>query len=249
MARERNETYRKELAKQAFETLSRLGSVGVSMTELARELGITRSLLYFYFPNQRAIGEAVLETMLERNRDISATIDLDQLDSRQALLAYVVAIFKMGTRTNAEWETLARVLTLYTDSPVTMLQQMQTNMQPFRQRLADKLHLAMSEREIALCDPEGFVAATRAFAEGSLVQCVAGGMTQAMALHQYSEIFLKALAPAQEGGRRQPDTDSKPDAHSKPDAYSKKDTPKKKSGKKKSGEKRGKRKKEKTTEK
>ena len=63
-----------EREKQIIEIASRSfrdrGFEGVSLSDLAREAGVTRNLVYHYFPNKGALFEAVLdhraELLLER---------------------------------------------------------------------------------------------------------------------------------------------------------------------------------------
>lgn len=87
-----------EREKQIIEIASRsfreLGFEGVSLSDLAREAGVTRNLVYHYFPNKGALFEAVLdhraELLLERLPEPEGTGD------EKNLLALIDALVRLG---------------------------------------------------------------------------------------------------------------------------------------------------------
>lgn len=80
-----------EIAARAFRER---GFEGVSLSDLAREAGVTRNLVYHYFPNKGALFEAVLdhraELLLERLPDPEGS------DSEEDLLALVESLIRLG---------------------------------------------------------------------------------------------------------------------------------------------------------
>lgn len=87
-----------EREKQIIEIASRSfrdrGFEGVSLSDLAREAGVTRNLVYHYFPNKGALFEAVLdhraELLLER---LPAP---EGADAEMDLLALIEALVRLG---------------------------------------------------------------------------------------------------------------------------------------------------------
>ena len=87
-----------EREKQIIEIASRSfrdrGFEGVSLSDLAREAGVTRNLVYHYFPNKGALFEAVLdhraELLLERLPEPEGA------DAEMDLLALIEALVRLG---------------------------------------------------------------------------------------------------------------------------------------------------------
>ncbi|MFP4152014.1 MAG: TetR/AcrR family transcriptional regulator [Alkalispirochaeta sp.] len=50
-----HEAYRNEIADRAVEVFRRRGYAGIGMREMARELGMSKSALYHYFPSKDAL--------------------------------------------------------------------------------------------------------------------------------------------------------------------------------------------------
>lgn len=50
-----HEAYREELATRAVEVFRRRGYAGIGMREMAKELGMSKSALYHYFPSKEAL--------------------------------------------------------------------------------------------------------------------------------------------------------------------------------------------------
>ena len=64
-----NDARREELLLQGEELFARHGYDELSMSRFAREAGISKALLYHYFPSKRALFEAVLTRAAEELRD------------------------------------------------------------------------------------------------------------------------------------------------------------------------------------
>ncbi len=80
-----------EIAARSFRER---GFEGVSLSELAREAGVTRNLVYHYFPNKGALFEAVLlhraELLLERLPEPEGP------GSEENLLALISSLIELG---------------------------------------------------------------------------------------------------------------------------------------------------------
>lgn len=76
-----HEAYRDELATRAVEVFRRRGYAGIGMREMAKELGISKSALYHYFPSKQALFLAcsakVADVSPDRSRaPVDALVDL-----------------------------------------------------------------------------------------------------------------------------------------------------------------------------
>src|SRR3954454_24448659 len=63
-----NDARREELLRRGEELFARYGYDELSMSRFAREAGISKALLYHYFPSKRALFEAVLALAAEELR-------------------------------------------------------------------------------------------------------------------------------------------------------------------------------------
>lgn len=87
-----------EREQQILDIAARLflerGFEGMSLSDLAREAGVTRNLVYHYFPNKGALFEAVLdhraELLLERLPEPEGA------DAEMDLLALIEALVRLG---------------------------------------------------------------------------------------------------------------------------------------------------------
>lgn len=76
---------RQDLAKRAFEYMRDQGNAQVTMSALARELGITRPALYHYFPDKTTILQSILfellteQTLFVMERVMAEEHPIDQL--------------------------------------------------------------------------------------------------------------------------------------------------------------------------
>lgn len=88
-----------EREQQILDIAARLflerGFEGMSLSDLAREAGVTRNLVYHYFPNKGAVFEAVLvhraERLLERLPEPEGS------DSAEDLLALIETLVRLGS--------------------------------------------------------------------------------------------------------------------------------------------------------
>lgn len=60
-----HEAYRREIIEGATQAFVEQGYGGLGMRELAKQLGISKSALYHYFPSKEALFRAVVETVVQ----------------------------------------------------------------------------------------------------------------------------------------------------------------------------------------
>jgi len=76
---------RAQILKSAARVFAREGFDRASMTQLARECGISKANIYHYYDSKDAILYDILETYLRELRDLICGIDLDGLSSEERL--------------------------------------------------------------------------------------------------------------------------------------------------------------------
>lgn len=97
MARTRDMKRRAEMAAQALEIIRERGVHRVTMSDIARGLGMKRPALYHYFPNLPAIGEAVLEHLQARTQRMAVARMAPHrhpIDQLGALLQAIVELYE-----------------------------------------------------------------------------------------------------------------------------------------------------------
>ncbi|WP_164661927.1 TetR/AcrR family transcriptional regulator [Tropicibacter sp. Alg240-R139] len=76
---------RAQILKSAARVFAREGFDRASMTQLARECGISKANIYHYYDSKDAILYDILETYLRELRDLICGIELDGLSSEERL--------------------------------------------------------------------------------------------------------------------------------------------------------------------
>lgn len=83
---------RAQILKSAARVFAREGFDRASMTQLARECGISKANIYHYYDSKDAILYDILETYLRELRDLICGIDLERLSSEERLHKVVAEI-------------------------------------------------------------------------------------------------------------------------------------------------------------
>lgn len=94
-----------EREQQILDIAARLflerGFEGMSLSDLAREAGVTRNLVYHYFPNKGAVFEAVLVHRAERLLERLPEPEPEGSDSAEDLLSLIEALVRLGNECRA----------------------------------------------------------------------------------------------------------------------------------------------------
>lgn len=83
---------RAQILKSAARVFAREGFDRASMTQLARECGISKANIYHYYDSKDAILYDILETYLRELRDLICGIELDGLSSEERLHKVVAEV-------------------------------------------------------------------------------------------------------------------------------------------------------------
>ncbi len=87
------DAYRAELASKATDVFRRHGYAGIGMRQIARELGLSKSALYHYFPSKVALFAACTEHAVGIDLDIAhKAVEEARKDGRDALTAMASAL-------------------------------------------------------------------------------------------------------------------------------------------------------------
>ncbi len=87
-----HEQKRKQILKSAARVFAREGFDRASMTQLARECGISKANIYHYYDGKDAILFDILETYLRDLRDLVCGMDVAGLNARQKLHKVIAEI-------------------------------------------------------------------------------------------------------------------------------------------------------------
>jgi AcrR family transcriptional regulator len=191
---------RAELAAAAFEVLHQRGHQ-TSMRELAEALGIKRPTLYFYFPDQGAIFEAVIghsyralgEAVVAQTRLVDHPLDrlhavvlatLEFHRTRPQLIAALFQLWAMGGRGLA-----------------ALLERERGILLAARAALAADLRAGIARGEVVACEPERIVDLVFAVVDGVLVHHVLG---IARPDEVVEELVARVLSPLRPPRRRSP---------------------------------------------
>lgn len=192
MGRRRDEKKREDLARRAFEVLCARGA-GVTMSELAKALGLKRSTLYWYFEDMHAIVEAVLRDLLEeqqaylmeRLEGVRHPIDLLYensvavhafFDGREELVMFLLQLWSSGGKGTPE-----RVIALLREF-----------FEPRRAFAVELMRVGIEAGWVEPCEPEEVVQLVGAFTNGLFVERLTGGARVA-ALH--TMVWERLLQP------------------------------------------------------
>ena len=79
-----HDEYRRELLEKCFSIITRKGYAGVTMREIAKEIGVSTGTLYHYFPTKESIMEQMFAFVQETNvgEFITLTQQLESVDDK-----------------------------------------------------------------------------------------------------------------------------------------------------------------------
>ena len=202
MARTTDHARHEDVAWRAFEAIRARGVHGVSMSDVAADLGMKRSSLYWYFSGLDAIFEAVLERTLER---LGASV-AERLAER---LADSDGEAEHPVRLVAAW--MEAVIAFYDDDPQLIgvlaqfwalgsahdaekvLARTRTFLEPILAGAVDMLEQGVAAGQVEPCDAPALVDLCVATVDGLLVHQVSRGVAPRPALQVFVDAVLLPL--------------------------------------------------------
>ncbi len=171
MARTLDIEKRRTLAREALEHVRACGTARVTMSSLAKVLGVKRPTLYWYFPDVASIFDAALEQMLAELdafveveiRGITHPIDI--------LYAHLCAVHRFY---HGHEQDILVMFQFWAkgepEKPERALARLGSRYLPRRTQAIELLKHGMAAGFVAPCDPEALITLVGALTDGLLIQ-------------------------------------------------------------------------------
>jgi len=189
---------RKELALAAFEVIRARGRYGITMSELAENLGMKRPTLYWYFRDLGHVFETVLEHTLERQKSFllnrlqgltngsDGDLHPSATEPRTAvmgphpvdlLMAYAEAIWDFFA---AEGPYLLQLVSFWGQTiggePGRVIEVTQRQFLPLWHMAVTELERGIADERVAPCDAAAVVDLISSVIDGALIHRIVRGM-------------------------------------------------------------------------
>jgi AcrR family transcriptional regulator len=199
MARKVDAEKHAEVVAAAFEALRRRGVVGVSMADLAGDLGMSRSALYWYFGGLSELFEAVLEQVLARQEAAAARAIFEVEHPIDQIAAWMRATVRQY---DEDPDLLAVLLQLWAtarpDSKDETLDTFQQRFLPLRALACQALQDGIERGAVAPCDATAIIDLCAVVVDGALVHHVSRRLDAvALVEHFLQHILLPLRREAQ----------------------------------------------------
>ncbi|MCO4761685.1 MAG: TetR/AcrR family transcriptional regulator [Myxococcales bacterium] len=173
MARTVDEQQHEQMTLRAFEAVRKGGVAGLSMARIARDLGVKRSTLYWYFGNLGELFEAVLRVILERQAIFVAGEVAEQSHPIDQILAWIHGVQRFYGK---DPELLPILIQLWAvgrpAEPEHAIAATIAQFEPLRQAAVDVLEEGMRDGTVLPCDPGTVVDLCATLIDGSLIHRV-----------------------------------------------------------------------------
>ena len=194
MARQVDAERHEAVILQAFEALRRRGVVGVSMADIAADLGIKRSALYWYFRGLPELFEHVLEIVLGRQGEAVAAAVAEASHPVDALAAWMRATARFY---RDDPDLLAVLLQLWAtarpDSKDETIAAFRVRFAPLFEGAIAELRGGVEAGHVAACDPAAIVDLCAAALDGALVHGLVRGIDAPALVEAFVATVLEPL--------------------------------------------------------
>lgn len=193
MPRTIDKARRIDLARQALDVIQRHGVHRVSMSQLAKELGVKRPTLYWYFKDLGEVFLAILEHTLEEaavhfaRRFAGVTHPIDLLDS------YISAVREFYGGKEELIILLFQLGAVGDSDPQRIFERTGAHLDRFRDMAAALVRQGIAAGQVAECDPEVLVDMVSVFVDGLMVHRVARGIDPEPLHEMFRRRFLAPL--------------------------------------------------------
>ena len=195
MARTKDKARHEEIAWKAVEAIRARGVHGVTMSDVANDLSMKRSSLYWYFDSLDAIFEAVLERTLERLSTFVAdrVADIDHpIDLIDAWMTAVVAFYDDDPDLIA---VLTRFWALGSGrSPEAVFERTRAFFEPIHAGAVEMLQEGMRTGTVGSCQPAALIDLCAATVDGLVVHQVSRNIDPHRGLAVFRKAVLEPLA-------------------------------------------------------
>ncbi len=200
MSRPRELEKRLDLARRAVEVLRTQG-LEISMSDLAKQIGIKRPTLLYHFPSLSHIIETALKDVLTRQ----AVYVMAQVNQHEhpidRLYAQIRAVHSFHHGREAEIVFLSQAIATSAGSRMSILIEIGNQVfEPYRQAAIERITGGIKDGQVKPCDPAALIALVRSMIDGLLVQRVMTGI-DLEPVHQL--LWTQVLRPLKKSKRSQ----------------------------------------------
>jgi TetR/AcrR family transcriptional regulator len=183
-----------DLARRAFESVRKNGVQNVTMSQIAAELGLSRSNLYWYFSSLRDIFDALLSDLIIEQYTFVGT-RLKGVDHPLDLLgSWMDAVLEFYRR---DPDLLAALVHFWTaggpGGPDEVVTKLLERFKPLRAMAIDAVSRGVAEGRVASCDPEALVDLCAVTVDGALIHSYSRGLDTAPLLETFRNSVLSPL--------------------------------------------------------
>ena len=176
MARPAEPEKRQALAREAVEILRREG-MGISMTQLARELGIKRPTLLYHFKDQGELVIAALQDLLLQQTAFILSRMNQHSHPIDRVYARLQAVHQFHKGQEARVVFLSQAIATLGQERVAHIIQIGNQVfEAHRQAQAAAIRQGISDGLVAPCDVDALMALIRSLTDGLVVQRVMTGV-------------------------------------------------------------------------
>lgn len=194
MARPIDEEKHYEVVLAAFDSLRRRGVVGVTMADIAGDLGMSRSALYWYVHGLGELFEQMLELVLERQ----GFVTLQAVTAVSHPLDQLAAWMRATARFYSEDPDLIGVLlqlwaTARPGSKDETLEAFRVRFEPVHEAARGLIIDGIAAGQIADCDPVALVDLCAVVLDGALVHRLSRGLDSAKVIDEFLALVVAPL--------------------------------------------------------
>lgn len=193
MARPVDQEKRAEIGAAAFAFVRQQGMQRVTMSDVARALGMKRSTLYWYFPDVPSIFEAALEAVFEEQDRFVATRLEGVGHPIDVLWRYLQGVHAFWAGREEEILFLFQFWAVGgVEEPGRTVERLRGRYLPRRRQAIELLEAGVASGLVRPCDPEALISLVGALIDGLLIQRQVAGV----ALEPiHAMIYERLLAP------------------------------------------------------
>ena len=194
MARPVDHAQHQKMALQAFEVIRRGRFGDLTMARLAKEIGVKRSTLYWYFGNLGELFDAVIEHVLqEQGMAVAEAVDQHR-HPVDKIIAWIRSVHQYHL---ADPKLLPNLIQLWAvshpDQPERALTTAVARYEPLREAAIELLHQGAHDGLVAPCDSAAIIDLCSAVIDGGLVHFVGRGVSPEHMVDQFIRLVLAPL--------------------------------------------------------
>ena len=183
-----------QMTLRAFAAVKSQGVAGLSMARIARDVGVKRSTLYWYFGNLGELFEAVLQVVLEQQAIFVAGEVAAHSHPIDQLLAWIHGVHRFYGEDPGLLPVLIQLWAVGRPAePEAAIAHALAQFEPLRQAAITLLEEGMAEGTVAPCDAAVIVDLCSTMIDGALVHRVSRDLATGPVLAHFARCVLEPL--------------------------------------------------------